>query len=106
VRPLRSSINGTPLLGLTIAVGTMAAVNVVLLAVAASDRSWVAMGIGILYGPAANLVVATALLAVSPLLPWWPSRSMASRVLILGGLAALGAVVDFAVVSSMSLHGC
>jgi hypothetical protein len=51
-------------LGLTIAVGTMAAVNAVLLAVAASDRSWVAMGIGILYGPVANLVVATALLAV------------------------------------------
>lgn len=98
--------HANPAVGLTIAIGIVGAVNLILLAIAAADHSWVAFGIGVLFGPIANLVIAASLLAVSSRLRGWNNLSRARRMLILAGLAVLGAALDFFIVSSMTLHGC
>jgi hypothetical protein len=91
---------------LIVALVPLGIVNIALLAVAAADKSWVAAGIGLLYGPLANLFVAAALLACSSRLPGWQSWSWRARIATLALLAMVGAGIDFLSVFSMTLHGC
>jgi hypothetical protein len=99
-------IKARPILGLAIVLAVMGAANLVVLTLAAADRSWVAAAIGIIFGPLMNLFVAAVLLAFSLRLPGWRNMSRAVRVVILATLAFFGAGIDFLFVSSLKLHGC
>ena len=92
-------------LAITVPVAVLAVLNLGLLALAAADRSWVAVGVALIYGPLANLIAATILF-------FWSSRVGAlartdvRRAVLLFLLAFTAIVVDFLVVGSLHVHGC
>jgi len=92
-------------LAITVPVAVLAVLNLGLLAFAAADRSWVAVGVALIYGPLANLIAATILF-------FWSCRvgtlggTRAGRAGLLLLLACAAIVVDFLVVGSLGLHGC
>jgi hypothetical protein len=92
--------------GVLVATGVLGALNVILLLVANADRSWVAAGIGALYGPALNLAAGITLLLVSNHVAAWSPIPRPLRMALLALLALLGAAADFAFVSRLPLHGC
>jgi len=83
--------------------------NAFLLHVAVGDHSWIAFGIAIFFGPAANGVVMVvslvcALVVVKRWTGWgWPSILFIVLSVVLPIAAA---IIDFAVVHSLNLTGC
>ncbi len=74
---------------------------------AAADKSWLAMGIALVYGPAVNLLLAVlgaSYLAVrrrrKPCLAWKPE----AMVIVITTLASVFAI--FGAMLTMELHGC
>jgi hypothetical protein len=87
------------------AVAAVVLLNIGLLAVAWFDRSWLAFGVGVLYGPLANAAAAILLFFWSAQVGALP-RSAAARAVLLGLLALAGTAADFLFVRSLTLHGC
>lgn len=87
--------------------GVVLVANVVLLAMARSDRSWGALGIGVFVGPIVNAVLLLLSLACIPLV-----RSAARGAPISAYVATSIAIpliaipVDFILILSMGLSGC
>jgi len=79
---------------------------VVLVAAAAEDRSWGALGIMILYGPIANGVLMLASLACTPLARRFSGASATFHVLTSILLPIGAAMVDGVIIFGMDLHGC
>ena len=82
------------------------ALNAVLVAAAAEDRSWGALGIMILYGPIANGVLMLASLACTPLARRFSGASATFHVLTSILLPIGAAMVDGVIIFGMDLHGC
>src|SRR4051794_29820454 len=80
--------------------------NGVLVGIAASDRSYLALGVAIMAGPITNGVIFLLSLACIPLLK---IRGAGPALGYLGAsmiLPIAAVVLDFMIIKSMSLHGC
>jgi hypothetical protein len=83
------------------------AANGLLLAIAASDRSWGALGIGIMVGPITNGVLLLLSLACIPIVKSGAAgASIGPYVAASIGLPLLAVPIDFFIIGSMGLHGC
>src|SRR5688572_27771637 len=96
--------SGSWILGVCVAA---VVVNIPLLLAAASDRSWGALMIAVLVGPAANGVLGVVALCLTPLM----KRSTGEESVIGYGMTCVfvplvAIVLDFGVISSLGLHGC
>jgi hypothetical protein len=90
-----------------IVVGAVLAVNGVLLAVAAYDGSWGALGIAILIGPIANgLLLLVSLLCLPMVKAAAAGGSIGGYVAAAVCLPLAAVPIDFAIIGSMNLHGC
>jgi hypothetical protein len=81
--------------------------NVILLLIALADRSWIAFGIGIVFGPITNIGLVIVALAFMI----WVKRLARGAAIMPYGLVSillplLAIPADFALISSMGLHGC
>ncbi len=85
----------------------VALLNLLALAIAWRDQSWIAFGIAIIYGPILNGVLAILSMSAFPLL----KRMRLTRSLWRHAATSIGAplaaiAIDYAVIFSMDLHGC
>lgn len=80
-------------------------VNGFVLAVAAEDRSWGALGMAICVGPIANGVLALVSLCATP---WMKSAAGSpwAHVAFSLGVPAAAIAGDFLLIMTMDLHGC
>lgn len=87
-------------------VGVVAVLNVYVVNIAAADRSWGALAIALIWGPAMN--AALAVVASILMLPLWskPGFCAGSHLLISFAVPAGAAVIDLYAIFSMDLHGC
>ncbi len=87
--------------------GIVAVVNLVIVGIAAADRSWLAMGMALYIGPATNLVVLLALLVAALAMEIDYARSQRLILVAIALGAPIAAVViDFCVIFSLGLRGC
>jgi hypothetical protein len=81
--------------------------NGLLLAVAASDRSWGALGIAIMIGPITNGILLLLSLACIPVVKSGAAgASVGSYLAVAIGLPLAAIPIDFFIIGSMGLHGC
>ena len=91
----------------TIFIGTVVVLNALAVSFAAKDASFGALAIAVFYGPMLNIVLTVLSVSASPLLKKYLLRFSFNRhVMISIFVPTAAAVMDFAIIISMDLHGC
>jgi hypothetical protein len=87
--------------------GVVFLVNAILVAAAASDRSWGALGIAVAIGPIANLTTMVVALLSMIIVKWvYPETNLVPCGVVSVLLPLLAMPADFLIIASMGLHGC
>jgi hypothetical protein len=84
----------------------MVAVNVILIVIAASDRSWMAFWMMIIGAPVANVVLAVISLAFTPVVQKATGGEPIMRHVLISLFVPIGSVIcDGIIIMCMGLHG-
>ncbi len=86
--------------------GAVVTLNLFALVAAWQDRSFLAFGIAILYGPVGNVLLALLALATFPFVRAKPGFSMARHAALSFGVPMGAVIFDYVMIFSMNLHGC
>ncbi len=84
----------------------VAIINIPLLLVAASDKSWGAFWIAVMYGPIANGVLALISITCTPWMRRATGVPATYHALMSLLIPTAAAIADFYLIFSMNLHGC
>ena len=80
--------------------------NLLALLVAWRDRSWIAMGVAVIWGPALNASLFLGALLAIRRAKQHLGFSLGKHLLISLAVAAVAVLLDYVIIMSMHLHGC